>query len=140
MHQDEKKPSKIIIDEDWKTQAQREKEELERRLSETSSKEEAALDGVGGPMPPPTLMTWISTIATQAAMGLGQIPDPITGKADISLEHAKYFIDSLQMLEDKTAGNRTDDESRTLTSLLHSLRLAYLDVGQALAARISPKA
>ncbi len=59
-------------------------------------------------------------------VALGQLPNPITGKSDIRLSQAKHQIDMLAILEQKTVGNRTPDESALLEELLHQLRLAYI--------------
>jgi hypothetical protein len=70
----------------------------------------------------------LTTLATQAMVTLGQVANPVTGKADIDLPYARHFIDTLQMLEEKTRGNLTPDEAGMLSDLLHDLRLAYVAV------------
>jgi hypothetical protein len=112
---------KIIIDEDWKSQAQAEKERLQAELE----KKQAAPEG---PVPPPTFAMHVSTLATQALMFLGQMPNPLTGKAEVHLEEAKHFIDTLQMLQEKTKGNLSPNESQMLEQVLHELRLAYVTI------------
>ena len=77
----------------------------------------------------------LTTLATQALVGLGQIPHPLSGKAEIQLDEAKHFIDTLEMLEAKTAGNRTPEEERLLENLLHELRLGYVEVQSHVAAK-----
>jgi hypothetical protein len=117
--------SKIIIDEDWKSQAQAEKERLQAELErkQQSGGESEA------PVPPATFPLHITTLATQALMFLGQMPNPLTGKVELHLEQAKHFIDTLQMLQEKTKGNLTVDESQMLEQILHELRLAYVTLG-----------
>jgi hypothetical protein len=78
-------------------------------------------------IPDPTFETLVSTFATQAAMGLGQIPNPVTNKAEEDLRHAKFAIDMLQLLEEKTQGNRTADEDKFLADLLYQLRMVYIE-------------
>ncbi|MEX0712098.1 MAG: DUF1844 domain-containing protein [Pirellulales bacterium] len=121
---------KIIIDEDWKSQVQREKEELERKQEPQQQPGPAA----AGEIPPASLPVLLTTLATQAMVALGQIAHPLTGKAEIDLAEARHFIDTLEMLEQKTAGNRTQQESLLLESLLHELRLAYIAVQKRAAA------
>ena len=121
---------KLIIDEDWKSQVQAEKEALERQKEHPSRPQPAA-----GPLPPATLAMLLTTLATQALVGLGQIPHPLSGKAEIQLDEAKHFIDTLEMLEAKTAGNRTPEEERLLENLLHELRLGYVEVQSHVAAK-----
>jgi len=78
-------------------------------------------------LPPPTLSIIVSTFATQAAVALGQIDNPVTKKRDVDLGQAKFAIDLLKVLEEKTEGHRTDEESRLLEDFLYHLRLVYID-------------
>jgi hypothetical protein len=81
------------------------------------------------PLPAPSLSFLITTIGTQAMVALGEVPNPFTGKLERRPNQAKHFIDTLAMIEEKTAGNRTTEESAMLTSLLHQLRMAYVAGG-----------
>lgn len=118
---------KIIVDEDWKAQVEAEKEALE--------KGQAATSGTGGrgaeaemPLPPPSLPLLATTFAMQTMVALGLVPHPATGKAEVHLDQAKHFIDTIQLLWDKTEGNRTPEETASLDSILHEMRLAFLAV------------
>jgi hypothetical protein len=62
-----------------------------------------------------------------AAIFLGLAPHPQTGKVATDLEHAKYFIDQLEMLEAKTRGNLDKPEQALLQQSLTSLRLAFVE-------------
>ena len=53
--------------------------------------------------------------------------NPMTGEVEKNLEGARINIDLLEMLQVKTAGNISDQESSMLTELLTNLRLNYLD-------------
>ncbi len=111
---------KIIVDDDWKSQVQAEKEALEQQQQQQA---EAPPEGQ---MPPASFPMLLTTLATEAMVALGQIPHPATGKAEQNLEAAKYFIDTLGMLEEKTQGNLETDESQSLTDVLHQLRMAFV--------------
>jgi hypothetical protein len=80
-------------------------------------------------LPPPSLAFLITTLGTQAMVALGEVPNPLTGKFERLPNQAKHFIDTLSMLEEKTAGNRAPEESALLSSLLHQLRMAYVAHG-----------
>jgi hypothetical protein len=80
--------------------------------------------------PPATFEFLIHTLFTQALMALGRIPNPITKQSLRNPATAKHFIDSLAMLEEKTAGNRTTEESRLLEEIQHQLRLLYVEEKQ----------
>jgi hypothetical protein len=64
--------------------------------------------------------------AQQAALYLGQIPHPQTGKAEVNLEVARMFIDQLEMIHEKTRGNLSSEESKILTGVLSDLQLAFV--------------
>ncbi len=70
------------------------------------------------------------TLASQTLAMLGQIPNPETGKADTNLPVAKHFIDTIGVLEEKTKGNCTSEETQMLSDTLHQLRMAYVAVEQ----------
>lgn len=58
---------------------------------------------------------------------LGKIANPITGKIDRNLDHAKYSIEMLSMLKEKTKGNLTDEELKTLQEMIANLQMNYVD-------------
>ena len=68
--------------------------------------------------------------AQNAALFLGQIPNPQTGKGEINLELAKMFIDQLGMIQEKTRGNLTNEETAVLRNTLSNLQMAFVEVSQ----------
>jgi Domain of unknown function (DUF1844) len=68
--------------------------------------------------------------AQNAALFLGQIPNPQTGQAEINLEVARMFIDQLAMIQEKTRGNLTSDEQTVLRNALSSLQMAFVEASQ----------
>lgn len=78
-------------------------------------------------LPEPSFEVIVSTFATQAAVALGQVPNPMTGKSEVDLGHAKFAVDLLQILDEKTKGNRNEDEDQMMTDLLYRLRMLYVD-------------
>ena len=66
--------------------------------------------------------------AQQAAMFLGRIPNPQTGKPEVNLEIARLFIDQLEMIHEKTRGNLTSEEAEILTRVLSDLQLSFVQV------------
>lgn len=69
--------------------------------------------------------------AQNAALFLGQIPNPKTGEAEINLDLARMFIDQLEMIQEKTRGNLTNDESMVLRNALSNLQMAYVEASGA---------
>jgi hypothetical protein len=68
--------------------------------------------------------------AQNAALFLGQIPNPQTGRAEVNLEVAKMFIDQLAMIQEKTRGNLSNEESAVLKNALANLQLAYVETAR----------
>ena len=68
--------------------------------------------------------------AQNAALFLGQIPNPQTGKGEVNLELAKMFIDQLGMIQDKTRGNLTNEEGAVLRNTLSNLQMAFVEVSK----------
>jgi len=73
-----------------------------------------------------SLSTLVLSIASSAAMALGLAPHPISGKVEKDLDMARFNIDLLAVLEEKTKGNRTSDEERFLTSVLQDLKMKFV--------------
>jgi len=68
--------------------------------------------------------------AQNAALFLGQIPNPQTGKGEVNLELAKMFIDQLAMIQEKTRGNLTNEETAVLRNTLSNLQMAFVEVSR----------
>src|SRR5258708_18107550 len=68
--------------------------------------------------------------AQNAALFLGQIPNPQTGKGEVNLELAKMFIDQLGMIQEKTRGNLTNEETAVLRNTLSNLQMAFVEVSR----------
>jgi hypothetical protein len=62
-----------------------------------------------------------------AMMAMGKIKNPVTDKIERNLEHAKVYIDTLDMLLAKTKGNLSEYEEKFLTETLKELKLNYVD-------------
>lgn len=115
---------KIIVDDDWKSQVEKEKEELKASTDAPEGEaEEQAL-------PPASFMVLMSTLATQAMAAMGLIPDPMSGQPSVNLPMAKHFIDLLGMLQEKTQGNLTEEEANHLRDGLHQLRMIFVSSQQ----------
>jgi hypothetical protein len=78
-----------------------------------------------GDFPVASLEMLLMTHHTQAVMALGMMPDPMTGETAANKDAAKFHIDMLSVIEEKTKGNLTDEESEALNTILHQLRMAF---------------
>ena len=65
--------------------------------------------------------------AQNAALFLGQIPNPKTGQPEINLDLARMFIDQLEMIQEKTRGNLTNEETMVLRNTLSNLQMAFVE-------------
>ena len=126
---------KIIVDDDWKSQAQKEKQKLAEEEQKRASQGPGAA-GPGGPggqqLPEASFDELIRTLAMPALMYMGQIPDPQTGKAVVALDLAKLHIDLLGVLEEKTKGNLSDEEQETISGFVAELRSGFVQMTQAI--------
>src|SRR5262249_7695974 len=65
--------------------------------------------------------------AQNAALFLGQIPNPKSGEPEVNLDLARMFIDQLEMIQEKTRGNLTNEEATVLRNTLSNLQMAYVE-------------
>ncbi len=103
------------VDEEWKKQASKEREDLAQKTSEKEA------------LPEADLVTFLSGLASQVLVGLGEVEHPISGKKEKNLSQAKYTIDLLEVLKEKTAGNLTEVEEKYLDGMLYDLRMKYVE-------------
>ena len=122
---------KIHIDSDWKAQARAEKEKLAEKSKTTGDGRTPGRAAGPGGMPPATIETLISTLATQALYAMGAIADPRTGQRFQHLDLAKHNIDMLGVLEEKTKGNVTEQEADLLAKTAYELRTTYIRLASA---------
>lgn len=123
---EQEKPD-IVVDDDWKTQVENEKEALRQKAAEEATD---SADSGEQDLPKASMPVLVTTLATQALAALGQIPDPVENKPVVRRPIARHFIDTLAMLEDKTKGNLTEDEAALLGETLHQLRMIFVQTGQ----------
>jgi hypothetical protein len=111
-------PRKIIVDDDWKAEARREKERLAEAEAQSGPDE----------IPPASLLEIVNLITMQALAGMGLMAGPRGERIPPNFEAAKHFIDLLQVLADKTKGNLSDEESQTLDGVLYELRMRFVEM------------
>ena len=137
----EAKPN-IVVDDDWKAQVEKEKQALQDKQDEDVSADatQAQPDSPESfEMPPASFLVLMSTLATQAMGSMGMFPDPGTGAVNVNRPMAKHFIDTLAMLQEKTKGNLTEEESAHLRDALHQLRMAYISLAEKSSASQPPE-
>lgn len=142
---------KLIIDEDWKSQVERERKEAEEKKasgeptasesaevastepeatiaseSETPPAEQSGASGRD--IPPASMPMLVTSLATQAMASMGQIPGDDGKPMQVNLDFARHFIDLIGLLEEKTKGNLTEEESKYLSETLHQIRMMFVAV------------
>ena len=103
------------VDESWKDAA----------VTDTSAKEapsapEAAVFEVN-------FVNYVMGMAFQAMIFLGEVPNPMTNTTEKNPEQAKFIIDSLLMIREKTKGNLTSDEENLLNGSLYELQMKFVE-------------
>jgi hypothetical protein len=76
----------------------------------------------------PGFETLVSYLSTTAMFQLGLIPGPSGERIPSDIPNAKRTIDLLEVLQDKTQGNLTGNESRLLEEVLYELRMSFVEV------------
>ena len=74
----------------------------------------------------PDFKFFVTTLALQAAIALGQIANPATNQKEENPAQAKFIIDTLNMLKEKTKGNLTKGEAAAIDDVLYELRMQYV--------------
>jgi hypothetical protein len=122
---------KIIVDEDWKSRvaAEKEQEREEAAKAPAASSTLGADPAAQDDLPPASFTLLLTTLATEAMIGLGQLPHPLTQQLHPDPRQARYAIDMLEVLAEKTKGNLSPAEDAFLTDVLHQLRMAFVAVG-----------
>jgi hypothetical protein len=77
---------------------------------------------------PAGFISFIMSIASNAASALGMMEHPVTHSREVDVELGKHWIDVLGMLQKKTAGNLTPKEKQMLEGLLSDLRMQYVSL------------
>lgn len=99
-------------DENWKEEVAKEKEAL---------KKEGKFQA-----PEPDFNFFVTTLALQASIFLGEVENPTTNKREEDLPQAKFIIDTLGMLKEKTKGNLNQQETALLENILYESRMHYI--------------
>jgi len=77
---------------------------------------------------PASFVSFVMSIASNAASALGMMEHPVTHQREVDIELGKHWIDVLGMLQKKTEGNLTASEKRMLEGLLNDLRMQYVSL------------
>jgi len=77
-------------------------------------------------LPEVNFLTYITSLAFQAMVFLGEVPSPVTNKIEKSLPQAKFLIDTLSLIREKTKGNLSEQEDNLLSTSVYELQMTYV--------------
>ncbi len=140
------------VDESWKETAAQEKERLEN-IARTTGTDKTSTRGNPQPASQPSsgsqqqsqsspaheepsgayeanFVNYISGLAYQAMVFMGEIPNPATNTNEKNLEQAKFVIETLILLQEKTKGNLTQKESDMLNTAAYELQMKFVEISQ----------
>jgi hypothetical protein len=92
------------------------------------AEEEFTEEDLSAAQDPASFISFLMSIASNAASALGMMEHPVTHQREVDVELGKHWIDVLGMLQKKTAGNLTNQETRMLEGLLADLRMQYVSL------------
>ena len=130
------------VDESWKDQASEEKDKLADVETQqekdsgasdpTSVQSEAPADNTehANEIVEVNFLNYVTSLGFQAMIFMGEILNPVTNQIEKNLTQAKFLIDTLTMLKEKTTGNLTDQENDLLENSIYELQMKYVQLVQ----------
>ena len=119
------------VDESWKDSIFKEKE-TPPQPSQPSQPPEASAGGSGESDVPAedevNFVGYITSLVFQTMIFLGDIPNPLTNQTEKNINQAKFLIDTLTLLREKTKGNLTKEEENILNGALYELQMRYVEL------------
>jgi len=106
--------NKKKVDESWKEAVLKEKKEEIQKPDATQ-------------VPEVDFMNFITSLSLQSLISLGEIESPFTEKKEVNIKQARFLIDTLDMIKQKTEGNLTEEESKMLDTMLYELKMKYVE-------------
>jgi len=110
--------------------ADQDKEEMKKKVDETWKEEVYKEKDAEGPpqetVPEASFGLFVSGLMIEGLVALGEVEHPVTKKKEMNRVHAKFIVDTLAMLKDKTRNNLTKDEENALDAILYELRMRFV--------------
>ena len=120
-------PDDKYVDESWKDAVADEKEKKSEPTigAETAAPTQDESEAEYGEL---NFLKYLSSLVFQTMIFLGDMPNPITNQPEKNLRQAKFLIDTLALLREKTKGNLNKQEEDLLNGSLYELQMRYVDV------------
>lgn len=74
----------------------------------------------------PTFLTLVQMFQMEGMVALGKMLNPATNQLTPNQDHARYVIDVLEILKEKTAGNLSSEDERFLQQTISTLQLNFV--------------
>lgn len=138
------------VDSSWKDEVRKEREQLKQQAASKAGgapmpgPQAPAAGPAGAAAPAPAsqpaggaagegkpnkvFLNFLSGLVQQALMQLGQMENPFTGGRDLDLEGAKYTVELLAVIQEKTKGNLVQQEERALSEAVRELKMYYVEI------------
>jgi len=134
-------PGQKKVDESWKEQVEKEKSAQPPPPPQPKRQEPPAAPAGRQPQqqqpqqpqrprrgaPQSDFSMFLSSLSMQALVALGEVAHPVTGLAQPEPEQARYLIDVLGLLQEKTQGNLSPEETTLMDGLLYELRMKFVE-------------
>lgn len=75
----------------------------------------------------PEFNVFITSLGMQAMIFMGEMPNPVTNETTLELDRARYLIETIAMIGNKTKGNLSAEEQKLVDDILYGLRLKYAE-------------
>jgi len=124
------------VDESWKQKVVEEKSKFSSQPKNESVKgspgaqPEASDEESSHETGEVNFINFISGLAAQTMMALGQMAHPGTNESHVDLDSAKYLIDTIEMIQKKTKGNLTPEEDKAMQTLVYQLKMVYVKISK----------
>ena len=112
------------VDEGWKDSVTKEKVAEEAPGQDAKGPRD---EGRGAKSPEVNFFNYLTSLAFQAMVFLGEVENPVTERYEKNLPQAKLLIDTLTMLRDKTKSNLTKEEDNMLNGAIYELQVKYVE-------------
>lgn len=73
-------------------------------------------------------LTYVTSLAFQTMVFLGEIPSPATKQIEKNLKQAKFLIDTLILIREKTKGNLNSQEDNMINASIYELQMKYVEL------------
>ena len=104
--------TKKKVDQTWKEQINKEKQTAKDR---------------SGSYQEPSFTVFLSSLGMQAMIAIGKMENPLTNKIDKNINQARFLIDTLEIIKEKTKNNLNPQETSLLDDYLFNLRMMYVE-------------